>query len=290
MKFIPQSVTRSVARKILLSKKHSPHIFFVGGVAGIITSGVLACRATLKLEETLDEVKKDLDTVKAMHKEPSSVSNYSDEDHTKDLGYVYGKTAHHLGKLYGPSILIGAVSIGALTGSHIQLTRRNTALTITLAAVSKAYDEYRVRVQDEVGKERELEIHRSMKEEKDDKKELVQVTDPDGLSPYARIFDEACSNWQKDSEINLVFLRCQETYANHKLRAKGHIFLNEIYDMLGMERSSPGAVVGWVIDGDGDGYVDFGIFQTRLRGQFVDNLEPRIILDFNVDGVVYDKI
>lgn len=289
MKLIPQSVTRTIGRQILLSKKNSPHIFFVGGVAGIISSGFLACRATLKLEATLDEVKKDLDTVKALHDDPTEGSKYPKQEHSKDLGYVYGKTAHHLGRLYGPSIVVGAVSIAALTGSHIQLTRRNTALTATLAAVSKAYDEYRVRVQDEIGKERELDIHRSVKEEKNDKKELVKVVDPNGFSPYARIFDELTPNWQKDAELNRIFLQCQQNYANHKLRSRGHIFLNEIYDALGLERSRAGAVVGWVVDGEGDGFVDFGMFEAN-NSRFINNLERSIILDFNVDGVVYDKI
>ncbi len=289
MKLIPQSVTRTIARQILLSKKNSPHIFFVGGVIGIIGSGVLACRATLKLEDTLDEVKKDLDIVKALHDNPAPGSQYPEQEHHKDLGYVYGKSAVHLGRLYGPAIALGAVSIAALTGSHIQMTRRNTALTATLAAVSKAYDEYRIRVQGEIGKERELDIHRSIKEEKNDKKELLKVTDPNGWSPYARFFDESCPNWVKDAELNRIFLQCQQTYANHLLRARGHVFLNEVYDSLGLERSRAGQVVGWVINGEGDGYVDFGMFEANSN-RFINNLERNIILDFNVDGVVYDKI
>lgn len=289
MKLIPDGVTRTIAHNILVAKKNSPHIFFVGGVVGVVSSAVLACRATLKLEAALDEIKNDIQEVKALRDDPAPDSQYPDGQYTRDLGYVYGKSVQKIGRLYGPSVLIGAVSISALTGSHIQMTRRNAALTATLAAVSKAYNEYRLRIQEELGEERELEVYRGIKDEKNDKKEVVQVTDPNGWSPYARFFDEANVNWQKDAELNRIFIQCQQNYANHRLRARGHVFLNEVYDSLGMERSRAGAVVGWVVDGDGDGYIDFGLFEAR-SSRFVNNLERSIILDFNVDGIVYDKI
>lgn len=290
MKFVPQKVSRSVGRKILVAKKNSPHIFFVGGVVGIVGAGVLACRATLKLEEKLDEIRHDVDSVKEIYH--SENDNVVPTKALKDVGYVSVKSVVVLGRLYGPSIALGSVSIAALTGSHVQLTRRNAALSATLALVTKAYDEYRVRVQDEIGKDRELDIYRAMKKEEievDGKKKTVKVSDPNGHSPYARFFDETSVNWQKDPELNRIFLQCQQNYANHLLRARGHVFLNEIYDSLGLERSQAGQVVGWVIDGDGDGFVDFGMFD-EVNTRFVNNIEPRILLDFNVDGSVYDKI
>lgn len=109
------------------------------------------------------------------------------------------------------------------------------------------------------------------------------------MSIYGRWFDEGSLNWQKNTEMNHIFLECQQRYANNKLQAKGHMFLNEVYDALGLERSQAGAVVGWVINGDGDGYIDFGMYEPGSN-LFINNIEPRILLDFNVDGVVYDKI
>ncbi len=152
-----------------------------------------------------------------------------------------------------------------MTGSHIQLTKRNTALTVTLAALTKAYDEYRVRVQQVVGKEAELDIYRDVKVQSitvDGKKQSVKTVDSLDYSPYARFFDETSREWKKDAEMNLYFLQCQQTWANHQLRARGHIFLNEIYDSLGMERSSAGQIEGWVVNGDGDGFVDFGLYEA----------------------------
>lgn len=286
MKFVPQRISRSIGRKVLVTKKNSPHIFFAAGVVGVVTTTVLACRATLKLEKMIDEIKLDVDSVSDMK------PNSTESNHDKDVMYVYGKGALKLGRLYAPSLVVGTVSIAALTGSHVQLTRRNAALTITLAAVSKAYEEYRLRVQEEIGEKKELELHRALSDEEvdvDGKKKNIKVTNPYGLSPYARFFDEYSTEWKKNAEHNRIFIQCQQNYANHKLKARGHVFLNEVYDSLGLERSQAGAVVGWVMDGEGDNYIDFGLFEANNR-RFVNQLEWSLILDFNVDGVVYDKI
>lgn len=290
MKFVPQRVTRNIGKKVLLAKKHSPHIFFAGGLGAVVTGAVLACRATLKLEENIDIIKQEVDSIKNINYKNGQ--EYTEKEYTKDLSYVYTKSAIRLGKLYGPAIVVGGAGIAALTGSHVQLTHRNTALTVTLAGVTKAYDQYRARVQAELGEERELEIHRAIElkdAEINGKKTAVKVTDPNGWSMYARMFDETCPNWQKDSELNRIFIQCQQNHANHVLHARGHIFLNEVYDALGMERSRAGAVVGWVTDGDGDGYVDFGLFEAT-NSRFINNMERSMILDFNVDGVIFDKI
>lgn len=286
MKLVPEKVTRNIGRKVLTLKKNSPHIFFVGGIVGVVGSAVLACRATLKLEATVDEIRGDLENVKGRKLD----ENYTEHEYYKDLGYVYGKSFARFSKLYGPAVVIGSASIAALTGSHVQMTRRNSALTVTLAAVSQAYEEYRGRVRAELGEERELELHRAIHDEKrEGVKGVVKVTDPNGWSPYARVFDESNINFQKNAEYNRIFLQCQQEYVNHLLRVRGHVFLNDVYDQLGFERTSPGAVVGWVLDGDGDNYIDFGLFEASSE-RFMNQHERSVILDFNVDGIVYDKI
>ena len=61
--------------------------------------------------------------------------------------------------------------------------------------------------------------------------------------------------------------------------------------MLGIPRSQAGAVVGWVL-GEGDDYIDFGMFDgnNMATRDFVNGYERSILLDFNVDGVIYDLI
>lgn len=287
MRFVSPKITRKIARQILVAKKNSPHIFFVGGVVGVVGAGFLACRATLQLESKLDEIKNDVDASKADFIDPDDI-----QEVCKQVTNVTVKSAVVLGRLYAPSFALGAVSVAALTGSHIQLTRRNAALSATLALVTKAYDEYRIRVRNEFGEEKELDLYRGLTDQEvviDGKKQIVKVYDPDQRSPYSRIFDEFCPNWEKDSELNRMFLTIQQSYINLQLNSRGHVFLNEVYDIIGLERSRAGAIVGWLRDGDGDGFIDFGMFEA-YNSRFINNMERSVILDFNVDGVINEQI
>ena len=277
---IRNTLSRVAGKSSLKLKKNSPHIMFGVGLVGSVTATVLACRATLKLETKFDEMKSDIDGAKEMN-DP------------KDTAYAYVRNGVTLVEAYWPALAVGGVSIALLTGSHVQLTRRNAALTAAYGALHAAYTEYRARVREEVGEEKEQELYHgvTLEEAKNEagKAAKFKTVDPNSISPYARFFDEGSPNWHKNAEYNRLFIQCQQNYANDLLRARGHVFLNEVYDMLGIERSQAGAVVGWVIHGDGDNFVDFGMFEAHQRGH-VNGYEPSILLDFNVDGVVYDKI
>lgn len=282
-------LTRVLGRRTLTIKKNSPNIFFAAGMVGVVTSTVLACRATLKLSETLDVVEKEVSEVKSMVVDGS----YSAYSHNRDLAYVYGKSTIKIVRLYAPAIVVGGVSIAALTGSHVQLTRRNAALTAAYAVVEEAFREYRERVRSVVGEDRELDLYRGtqtevIKNELGKKEEQISF-DPNKRSMYSKIFDECSVNWKKDPEFNRIFVQCQQNFANNLLQSRGHVFLNEVYDMLGLDRSQAGAVVGWVLNKDGDNYVDFGLYEA-YNTKFINGWERSILLDFNVDGVIYDKI
>jgi hypothetical protein len=196
-------------------------------------------------------------------------------------------------KLYAPAALLGTASIASLTGSHVVMTRRNTALAGTLAIVTQAFDDYRERVRKELGSDKELDIRFKLEdveiEDADGQKQLIKLGDPSGLSPYARFFDQFSEAWKKNAEYNRLYVQCQQNYANQRLEAIGHVFLNEVYDWLGIERSHAGSIVGWLYNGDGDGYIDFNMFDVANR-DFVNGENRSILLDFNVDGVIFDKI
>lgn len=283
MKFVPSVVSRNLGRQSLILQKNSPHIAFGIGIVGVVAGTVLACRATLKLEETLDDIQHEVDDLK----------QHKSIDYNRDMAYVYAKGAYRLGKLYGPAVLVTGTSIAALTSSHVVMTRRNNALTATVVAITKAYEEYRDRVREEFGVEKELQLFTGSEEKviegPDGKPITVAVIDPDKLSPFARLFDEYSTCWTKDPELNRAFVRVQQTYANDLLQSRGHIFLNEVYDSLGLPRSQEGAVVGWVLNGDGDNFVDFGLDRPGNE-LFAAGWERSVLLDFNVDGVIYNKI
>jgi len=297
MKTVPASVLRTVSRQALVAKKNSPHIFFGVGVIGTVTSAVMACRATLKLGETLEGINKELEETKLLREIPadkeSPEAHMEQVHHHIDTLHVYTAASFKIVRLYAPPVIIGAASIALLTGSHVQMTRRNSALIAAYAGLEKFFGEYRDRIKSEVGEEREMELYHGSSTElvKKESGDVVEgrVVNPLRISPYARFFDEYSPNWVRNAEYNRSFLEIQQSYANHRLNAMGHVFLNEVYDWLGVPRSKAGAVVGWIKGRDGDDYVSFGIFDA-WNSQFVNGNEPSILLDFNVDGVIYDKI
>jgi hypothetical protein len=300
MKFIPPAVVNKFGRQLLHVQKSSPQVMFVGGVAAGLASTILACRATLKLSDKLAETEELRDKSIALYADGAN-ADYTEKQHHKDLTVLKVRTILNVTKLYAPSAGLAMLSVSLLTGSHVTLNRRNASLTAAYASVDQAFQKYRQRVTDQLGENADrdfrygTEVAKESVEGTDGKKKTVTHTRVSNEQPsqYARFFDESCNDWKRNPEYNRAFLHCQQTYFNEMLRARGHVFLNEVYDALGLPRSQAGAVVGWVLDKQGDNFVDFGIFDDltnpRVR-DFVNGHEYSILLDFNVDGVIYDKI
>lgn len=294
MKFVPEVIGRQVARNTLLVQKSSPGVLLGVGIVGMVGSTVLACRATLKMDEVLDEAKDKLNTAKTLEHR-----DYSEKDRQRDVSLIYFQTSVKIARAYAPAIILGGISIYALTSSHQILSRRNAALTAAYAALEKGFSEYRERVVEKYGEDEDRNLRYGTREEeitdpKTKKKKKVTRVALGEPSIYARFFDEGSSSWSREPEYNLIFLKCQQNYANDLLHSRGHVFLNEVYDMLGIPRSKAGAVVGWLLSAEGetDNFVNFGVFDgTSERARdFVNGSEGSILLDFNVDGVIYDKI
>lgn len=302
------SVTRNINRVGFQLKKHSPEILVVVGIVGAVTSAVMACKATTKANDILNDAKSQVDKVhKVLEDEAISPEMYSEEDSKKDLAIIYAKTGLDFVRLYGPSVLLGAVSIASILASNNILRKRNIALAAAYTAVDTGFKEYRGRLIERFGKELDKELKYNIKSETvqetviDEKgneqtvDKVVEVANPNVYSDYARCFDDGCKGWTKDPELNLVFLKQMQQYANDKLRAKGHLFLNEVYDMLGFPRSRAGQIVGWIYDEKnkvGDNFVDFGIYDATKQPNrdFVNGYERVIWLDFNVDGPIWNLI
>lgn len=280
-------VMKHASRSLLQVQKYSPEILTGLGVLGGVSSAVMAAKATLEVEEIVDEAREHLKVAK-------SQSTVDPQDHTKDVAYIYTRTALKLGRLYGPSISLGVASIGCVLAAHGIMRRRNAALVAGYKVLEQAFSEYRSRVEAEVGEDREKELYFNVKEEEvdtPDGRKSVKVVSPFAQSEYAKVFDKLNPNWSGNPEYNLLFLRSQQNYANDLLKARGHVFLNDVYDSLGIPRTKAGAVTGWVL-GNGDDFIDFGIYDLNrpMALEFINGYEPAIWLDFNVDGVIYDLI
>lgn len=297
-------------------KKHSPEILIVSGVVGMVTTTVLACKATTKLDKILAESKEKQDTIKdyaekaiAKSDDSTEVAEYTEEDKNKDLFIVKVQTGVEVAKLYAPAIVLGTLSVTAILTGHNITRKRNMALAAAYAAVDKSFKEYRSRLIERFGEELDKELRFNIKNKEVEEKvvnedgsettvtKIVPVMDgdPNNYSPYSRIYDDGCTGWTKDPESNLKFLIMQQNYASEKLKAKGYLFLNEVYESLGIPRCKAGQIVGWIYDEKnpiGDNFVDFGIFDiyNKNSSNFVNGYERNIVLDFNVDGDILDKI
>ena len=307
---IMNTLTRKFYRVGFKFKKHSPEILVGAGVVGVVASAVMACKATTKLDDVLAETKDTVDKIHDVTEHPEKIpegKEYTVEDSKKDLTIVYTQAGVKLVKLYGPAVVLGTVSIAAIIGGHHILRKRNIALAAAYTAVDKGFKEYRGRVLERFGEEVDRELRYNIKAKEIEKtitdangketvvKETVDVADPNLTSDYARFFDDGCTGWTKDPEFNLMFLKDQQRYANDLLKSKGHLFLNEVYDMLGIPRTQAGQVVGWIYDEKnpiGDNFIDFGIYDIadERKRSFVNGYERTILLDFNVDGNILEMI
>ena len=308
VKEIINSVSYNAHRIGFKIKKASPEIMVVAGVVGVVTSTVMACKATTKVNDILEETRKQVDDVhNVLDSDVVSEDEYNNDDAKKDLAIIYTQTGVKLIKLYAPSVIVGALSITGILASHKILKKRNVALTAAYATIDRSFKEYRGRVVERFGKELDRELRYNIKaqeiEEKTvDKdgnetieKKTISVVDPNMYSDYARIFDNGSMGWTKDPEYNLMFLKLQQNQANDRLKAQGYLFLNDVYDMLGIPRTKAGQIVGWIYDEEnpvGDNFVDFGIYDiyNEKACDFVNGRERSIVLDFNVDGNILDMI
>ena len=308
---IVNKMTRTFHKVGFKLKKHSPEILVVAGVIGTVTSAVMACKATLKVSDVIDETK---ETIENIHDcvgkglKTSDGEEYTQEVANKDLTIVYIQTGWKFAKLYGPAVLLGVASIGCMVGSNHILHKRNIALGAAFTAMDKSFKEYRGRVIERFGKDLDRELRFNTKEKQieetvvdENGKEstvtkTVEIVDPNvAHSIYSVVFCEGNTGWTKNAELNKVFLLQQQNYANDKLRLNGVLTLNEVYDMIGAPRTAYGQLAGWVYTEDssvGDNFVDFGIFDinSEKKCDFINGIERSIILDFNCIGNILDYI
>lgn len=299
---IMKSVNGVASKTVMKLKKHSPEILVVAGIAGTIVSAVLACKATTKVAEILDETKGTLDTIhEGMETGAINGQEYTTEDGKKDTVVVYAQTGMKLAKLYAPAIILGTLSITSILASNNILRKRNVALGAAYAAIDKSFKEYRGRVIERFGEQVDTELKYGIKAKKFEEievdpetgkekkvKKTVMVADPNLQSDYAVYFDSKSRNYETNPDYNRMFLKAQQAFANDKLQTRGHLFLNEVLDDLDLPRTPAGQIVGWTKDGP-DGYVNFRIVEVERETEDGRH-EPALLLDFNVEGNIWEKM
>lgn len=305
---LPGKLTRAFGKTGFTIKKHSPEILIVAGIAGVVTSAVMACKATTKLNKVVEKNKAVIDDVKELkHQGDKHIIEYSEKEYRKDITAAYAHMGLDFVKLYGPAVTLGTLSLASIVASNNILRGRNVALAAAYSTLDSGFKKYRKNVVERFGEELDKEFRYGVKakevEEKvvDEKgkettiKKTVKVADPNKTSDFARFFDDGCTGWTKSPEMNLFFLKQQQNWANDKLKSQGYLFLNDVYESLGIPKTTAGQIVGWLYDEkhpNGDNFVDFGIYDLHKEANrdFVNGYERTILLDFNVDGPIVNLI
>lgn len=293
------AATSKAGLSLLKTQKHAPAILFVAGVVGFGATVVMASRATLKLNDLLEDNEKkqfELDDEHQISRLEDSKD--ADREYKKDAAKLKTAFVKDVVVLYAPAVGVGVLSIGALTGSHVILNRRYTSIVAAYATLDKSFREYRGRVTEIYGAQVDKKLVNGVTTREiasDDGSQVKTVHESLGGSPYAKLFaKDTTFEWTPQADYNLHYLRSQQSWHNDQLQAKGYVFLNDVYKSLGLEPTPAGQAVGWLKknprDG-GDGYIDFGIFdQPEQFNDFMAGREGAIWLDFNVDGPIWDLI
>ena len=281
--------TRALGSTEFFLKKNAPTILTGAGVAGFIATTALTARATVKAMETFPKISKKVSQVK----EIEAVGRPAEKERLEKLITVYANSSVELLKIYWPPILTGSASIVCVLAGHNMMLKRQASLVAAYTALDAGFRAYRRRVAEKFGEDKERDLYygvKTIKREAEGDLPPCEIADPDDIRPsvYARFFDEYNVNWTKTPEYNRMFLQSQQNWANNRLKAHGFVFLNEVYESLGLDRSQAGQMVGWKLNGNGDGFVDFGLFSIGDENSraFVNGVEGTVLLDFNVDGVI----
>lgn len=316
MNAVMANVSRFAAKAKFKLGKHSPEILMVVGAVGAVTSTVMACKATLKVNDILaahDATVATIHDVQEGKVQIKAGEEYTEEDVKKDLTTTYVQTGMKLAKLYAPAVILGTLSIGCMFGSNHILQKRNAALTAAYVTLDKAFGDYKERVTERFGDRVQSELEHGIKAVEVESK----VVNEDGTEetvkeykdvsvnvndPYSMVFDESVSTWDKDAMLNQITLNQAAAAANRKLRTNGHLFLNEVIDIIdhygkGSHHTPAGQIVGWIYDPNDEtkqNFVDFGITNyvegNDALNNFINGDERSVILHFNVDGPIIDKI
>ena len=288
-------------------KKHSPTILAVAGTVGVITSGVMACKASTKLSTILEEHEENVEKIHDYVDEHGYSEDYTEKDGKKDITIVYTQTGIKFVKLYAPAVALGTISIAAMLGSNHILRKRNIALTAAYTTIERSFKSYRNRVIDRFGENLDEELLYNIKTkdveetvvDEDGKektiKKTVDIVDINDIEDYSRLFYEGNPGWDPDPRFTMMFLKEQQRYANKLLKKRGYLFLNEVYKMLGFSIIPEGQYIGWIYDEEnpiGDNRVDFGLLDTEDIDtiRFFNGDERAVLLRFNHDGNILDKM
>lgn len=293
------SIKMSIKRLSFNIRRHAPEIMVGIGVVGTVVGTVEACKATRKLDGIIEDHKEQIEDIRDdfNHYSQDEIKEDLHEEERKERLKVTLDTGLKVVKLYAPSALLIGSSLGLVLSGHNVLNKRHEALISAYSTLSTCFKEYRERVIERYGQDADIELKYGCKvvtnKETGKKEVILDDTSAFDKSDYCEFYDESCFGWMNDAEYNLDRLRKIEAWANNVLQSRGYIFLHEVKNALGMHEKKKDHVVGWIYrpsDTNRDSYISFGIYDinNQAKREFVNGIEKRVLLDFNVDGNILD--
>lgn len=255
--------------------KHSPEILTGVGVAGMITSTVLAVRATPKALTLIEDERNRQNGELRAEAISNGWENCSHIDKLKPLEVV--KVAW---KPYVPAVLTCVASASCIIGASAVNTKRNAALATAYAISERTLVKYRDKVIDTIGDKKEKEIREKIAQDKIDNKKVsesqVIIT-----SKGNTLFMDGVSGRYFRSDLDKINKIINEL--NRRMNYENYISLDDFYNEIGLSSTNVSNYLGWNLD---DGPIDLDI-HTCLA----ENDEPCIVIDFTVaPRYEYDKL
>ena len=302
IKNVGANLTRFGSKMLFKAKKSSPELLIAGGAALLIVSTVMACKATKKAEEAIEDCEA---KVNMINKESEEMT-ISDNDRKNYIRQAKVKMIGQMLQIYAVPAAIGAVGFTLIFTSHGIMKKRNGALIAAYNALDAAFQKYRERVKaSENGAEldRQYMYGDDYPREADDgldrnaiydvNKEGLKLAHGNPYGPYGFEFSKYTTNkWMPHSQSNLNTIRSAEEWGDRQLRFFGHLFLNDMLKYLGLDEVPWGQLVGWIRgEKDGDGKVIILATEDQEALEMdTEGWKRPILLDFNCDGVIWDRI
>jgi hypothetical protein len=242
------------ANKIM--QKNSPTILTALGVAGLITTVVMAVYATPKAVEIIkqEEHERDLDNEEGAPIEPITVP----------------EVIRLAWKEYIPSAIMGAATIACIVGSNSVNIRRNSALAALFSLTETAAREYREKVKEVIGEKKEQEVRDEIAQDAVDKHPLKDNSIVITGNGNTLCFDKLSGRYFS-SNINTI--KKIELNYNQLLLRRDYLSLNCLYEELGLETIPMGEDLGWTTKY----FLEFK-FSSRLTP----DQEPCLVVDYQV--------
>jgi hypothetical protein len=237
--------------------KHSSEILTSIGIAGMLTTTIMAVKATPRAVILIDH---------EIYRRNSNENADDPIDRLEPMNVI--KTTW---KCYIPAAITGSLSILCLVGASSVNTRRNAALATAYTISESALKDYQEKVIETIGEKKERDVRDAVAKERINrdpvKNHQVIITEKGNTLCYDPISGRY---FKSDMET----IKRAQNELNRQMLDEMYVSLNEFYDKLGLKNTFMGDDIGWNV---ADGYLDLS-----FSSQISDEDTPCLVMDYIV--------